>query len=396
MQNFRLNIRTTMVAGPGQFSALGDEVAAIGKKALIVTGRSSARRTGLLDRAVTLLDQAGVESVVFEEIEPNPRHTTCDRAAEIARDGGCDVIVAIGGGSPMDAAKATAASTVMNRSCWDFVNRAGGRAEITGALPIVAVPTTAATGSEADAGAVITNWETNEKSPLFSPLTIPTVAILDPELHLSLPPDVTADGSVDILSHYFESYLAGEDDCGVQDRITEGLMNVVFEWGPVAYADGGNLRARRELQYASTLALTGLPNGGRGGRWPMHAIEHALSGHYDIAHGRGLAIVIPRVMRFAHKAVPHRYAQLGARCLGVAEADQERPMASAAINAYVAWLDRIDRNLTLGDVGIGDEKFETMADDVLRNYGDGKNFEYVVDLDKDAIVRILRMCQKPN
>ncbi|HUX06696.1 MAG TPA: iron-containing alcohol dehydrogenase [Acidobacteriota bacterium] len=395
MQNFRLSIPTTMVVGPGQFSTLGEEAAAIGKKVLVVTGRSSARRTGLLDRAVDLLNEAGVESVVFGEIEPNPRHTTCDRAAEIARAEGCDVIVALGGGSPMDAAKAIAASAVTGRSCWDFVNRVGGRAEISGALPIIAVPTTAATGSEADAGAVITNWETNEKCPMFSLLTIPAVAILDPELHLSLPPDVTADGCVDILSHYLESYLAGEGDCGVQDRITEGLMNVVFEWGPVAYRDGSNLRARRELQYASTWALTGLPNKGRGGAWPMHAIEHALSGHYDIAHGRGLAIVIPRIMRFVHEAVPNRYAQFGTRCFGIPQGNQNS-MAKAAIDAFVTWLESLDRNLTLGDVGIGEEKFEVMAEDVLRNYGDGRKFDYVVELDKKAIIEILGMCRKPN
>jgi alcohol dehydrogenase YqhD (iron-dependent ADH family) len=172
-------------------------------------------------------------------------------------------------------------------------------------------------------------------------------------------------------------------------------MNVVFEWGPVAYRDGRNLRARRELQYASTLALCGVPNNGRGGRWPMHALEHALSGHYDIPHGRGLAIVIPRIMRFSYKAVPHRYAQLGERCFGITEGDVKR-RAGDAISAFVNWLDGIGENLTLGDVGIGDEKFETMAEDVIRNYGDGKTYSYVVELDKAALVEILHMCREPN
>ena len=395
MRDFRLSIPTTLVVGPGTFSALGKETAAIGKKALLATGRSSARKAGLTDRAVELLSAAGVESVLFEEIEPNPRHSTCDRGAELARKEGCDVIVVIGGGSPMDGAKAIAASAVMERSCWDFTNHVDGRVAITGALPIVAVPTTAATGSEADNGAVISNWETNEKCVMGSPLTSPKVAILDAELHLSLPPDVTADGCVDILSHYFESYLHGEDDCGVQDRVTEGLMSVVFEWGPVAFENGRNLRARRELQYASTLALTGLPNGGRGGAWPMHAIEHALSGHYDIAHGRGLAIVIPRIMRYVREVIPHRLAQLGRRCFGLRERN-ELEMATAAIDSFVKWLDLIGEDLTLGDLGIGDEKFEVMAEDVIRNYGDGTTFSYVTPLDKNAIVEILKDCQKPN
>jgi alcohol dehydrogenase YqhD (iron-dependent ADH family) len=127
----------------------------------------------------------------------------------------------------------------------------------------------------------------------------------------------------------------------------------------------------------------------------MHAIEHALSGHYDIAHGRGLAIVIPRVMRFACDAVPHRYAALGERCLGI-RTDSEQATAEAAIDAFVSWLDGIGENLTLGDVGIGDEKFDTMADDVIRNYGDGEKMNFVKELDRKAIVDILEMCRKPN
>jgi alcohol dehydrogenase YqhD (iron-dependent ADH family) len=395
VRNFRLEMPTTLVVGPGRFSKLGTEAAAIGRKALIVTGRSSARKLGLSERAAKMLRQEGIESTLFDEIEPNPRHSTCDRAAAIAREKGCDFVVAIGGGSAMDAAKAIAASAVMECSCWDFVERQGGQKQISGALPIIAVPTTAATGSEADSFAVITNRETNEKCSMSSGFAIPAVAILDPELHLSLPPDVTADGCVDILSHYLESYLSGEDDCSVQDRVTEGLMNVVFEWGPVAYREGGNLRARRELQYASTIALTGLPSNGRGGVWVMHDIEHALSGHYDIPHGLGLAIVIPRVMRFILDAVPHRLARFGVHCFALPDGESEAA-AGAAIGAFVDWLALIDRDISLADVGIGDEKFELMAEDVIRNCTVDGRYDYVVDLGRAGIVEILRMCLEPN
>jgi alcohol dehydrogenase YqhD (iron-dependent ADH family) len=391
VRNFRLSIPTTFIVGPGRFSKLGSEAAAIGRKVLIVTGRSSARKLGLTDRAVHLLNQAGIESVVFPEVEPNPRHTTCDRGAALAVDEQCDVIVAIGGGSAIDAAKAIAVTAAMGRSCWDFVGREGGRAEVTAALPVIAVPTTPATGSEADSFAVISNWDTHEKWGINSDLTVPAVAILDPELHLSIPPDVTADGCVDILSHYLESYLSGDDDCSVQDRLTEAMMNVVFEWGPIAYRDGSNLRARRELQYAGALALTGLPSNGRGGNWPMHDIEHTLSAHYDIPHGRGLAIVIPRMMRFILDAVPNRLALFGRRCFGIDGMD-EKAAAFAAVDAFVGWLAGIDRDLSLADLGIGKEKFKVMADDVIRNCAEGGRYDYVVTLDSDAIVEILRMC----
>lgn len=395
MRNFRVYMPTRIVFGPGEFQNLGRETQAFGGKALLVTGRSSARKQGLLQRAVELLEEAGVAVVVYDKIEPNPRHDTCDAGAALVRNEGCDVIVALGGGSPMDAAKAISAAAAGGRSCWDYCNHINGRQPVEHALPIVAVPTTAATGSEADGGAVITNWETHEKCVMGGDEVIPKLAVCDPELHLSLPPDVTADGCVDILSHYLESYLSGEEDCSLQDRITEGLMNVVFEWGPVAYKDGRNLRARRELQYASTLALTGVPNNGRGGKWIMHALEHALSAHYDIAHGRGLAIVMPRVMRFAYRHVPNRYGQFGERCFDIAEGI-ELEKAEAGIEAFVRWLDGIGENLTLGDVGIGDEKFEAMAEDVIRNYGDGTIYPYVVNLDKNALIGILSNCLEHN
>ena len=395
MINFRLTLPTTLVFGPGEFSRLGVETAAIGRKALIVTGRSSARKLGYLQRAEEMLEKSGVDSIVYDHIEPNPRHDTCDAGAKLAREEGCDVIVALGGGSVMDAAKAIAASAVSGRSCWDYTNGAENQVAIEGAIPILVVPTTAATGSEADGLAVITNSETLEKCVLFGVDVFPKVAICDPKLHLAIPPDVTADGCVDIFSHYIESYVSGEADCGVQDRIAEGLMNVVFEWGPVAYQNGQNLRARRELQYASALALSGLPSQGRGGSFPMHAIEHSLSGHYDIAHGRGLAIVNPRVMRYTYKVIPHRYAQFGRRCFGITESDDLKASESA-INAFIGWLDSIGENLTLGDVGIGDEKFDVMAEDVVRNYGNGKVMPYLVPLDKAAIIEILQMCREPN
>ena len=156
-----------------------------------------------------------------------------------------------------------------------------------------------------------------------------------------------------------------------------------------------NLRARRELQYASTLALSGIPNNGRGGKWLMHAMEHALSGHYDIAHGRGLAVVIPRIMRYACKTVPHRYALLGERCFGITDGG-EMEKAEAAISAFVRWLDGIGENLTLGDLDIGDEKFETIAEDIVRNYGDGRKFTYVMDVDREALIEIYRMCLEAN
>ena len=395
MNNFRLQIPTTIVFGPGVFESLGVETAAIGRRALLATYADHGALAGLLQRAGGLLDGAGVEVVLFDRVEPNPRHDTCDDGARLARESGCDLVLALGGGSAIDAAKAIAAAAASGRGCWDFCRRPGGLAEVTAALPIVAVPTTAATGSEANCEAVITNRRAHEKCVLSSRLLFPRLAVCDPELHTTLPREATADGCVDILSHCLEGYLSGEGDCSPQDRLTEGLINVVLEWGPVAVADGRNLRARRELQYSGLLAVSDIAHAGRGGTWLMHNIEHALSGHYDIPHGRGMAVVVPRVMRFFEEFVPDRLAQLGERCFGLARGDVKET-AGRATDALVRWLGRIGRDLTLGDVGIGDEKFETLAEDVIRNDGDGKLYRSVAPLDRGAIVEILRRCTEPN
>jgi alcohol dehydrogenase YqhD (iron-dependent ADH family) len=395
MDNFRLHMSTELIVGPGEFANLGKEAAALGTKAMLITGRSSAKKLGYLDRAVESLQAAGLSVTVFDQIEPNPRHSTCDDGAAIVRNEGIDLLIALGGGSTMDAAKAIATSAKSGKSCWDHVFRKGGAAKVESALPIITIPTTAATGSEANAAAVITNWESNEKCALVNPLLVPAKAICDPELHITLPASETANGAMDILSHGLESYLNGSDDATVQDRITEGLFNTVLEWGPVAFKDGNNVRARRELMFASTIMIIGLPNRGRSGPWPIHAMEHALSGHYDIPHGLGLAILFPRYMRFMMEAVPNRLAQLGKRCFGIADAT-ELEMAGAAVVNLVEWLEKIGLNKTLNDVGINDEKFEQMADDVLRNYTAGSFHPAPIELDKKALVAIFEMCLTSN
>lgn len=395
MQSFELHMATRLIVGEGVLDRLGREAARLGRRALVIAGQGSARRLGWIDRALERLEQAGLTATVFEGIEPNPRHTTCDHAAEIFRDTGMEMIIALGGGSVMDAAKAIGAAAVSKKSCWDHCFHAGGHVPVEGCPPIITMPMTAATGSEANGAAVISNWETREKCAVINHHLIPRVALCDPRLHASVPAETTADGCVDILSHGIESYFNGDADCGVQDRITEALFNIVFEWGPVAVRDGANLRARRELMYASTLMLNGLANSGRGGAWPNHDIEHALSGHYDIAHGRGLAIIIPRYLRLVADTIPHRLAQFGARCLGVPSGD-ERTMAAEALDRFVTWLEGIGRDITLADVGIDDRKFGQMADDILRNNADGAVYHNIVPLDRATLIGLLQACQRPN
>ncbi len=396
MINFQLSLPTRIVFGPGRFSSVGDVAAEFGSRALIVSYAAPGPLAATINKANELLKAAGIEVVSYEAIEPNPHHDTCDGGAALLRESCCEMIVAIGGGSAIDASKAISAAAANDGSCWDFCRRPGGLAPMEAAVPIIAIPTTAATGSEANGEAVISNPHTHEKCVLASPLVAPRVAVCDPELHLSIPREATADGCVDIISHCLESYLSGESDCALQDHLTEGVMNTVFEWGHVAVEDGGNLRARRELQYASLWGISDLIHGGRGGTWLMHNIEHAISGHYDIPHGRGMAIVIPRVMREVFlENVPKRLALLGNRCFDIRGGDVLET-ASRAIDAFVGWLGCIGRDLSLSDVGIGGDRFTAMAEDIVRNDGDGSHYQSVVKLDRSALVEILEACLQRN
>ena len=167
-----------------------------------------------------------------------------------------------------------------------------------------------------------------------------------------------------------------------------------IEWGPAAYVDGASLRARRELQLAATLAISNLVHAGRAGTWLMHNIEHAVSAHYDIPHGLGMAIVMPRVMSYLKPHITGRLAQLGKRCFGVRSGGATE-MAENTIDRFTAWLEHLDRNLTFADIGIDNSKFAVMADDVIRNDGDGKVYHSVVELGKAEIIEILEYCLVP-
>lgn len=393
MDNFEFHLPTRIIFGNGTFPKFSVETAQLTKKVLLVTGRGSARRLGLLDRAVALLTESGVEAVVFDRIEPNPRAHTIDEGAVIAVKEKCGAVVALGGGSAMDAAKGIALVAASGGSVWDYVRIAGKTARSMGeALPIVAVPTIAATGSEANAGAVITNETTREKGVIFGKALYPVVAVIDPALTVTLPPHLTADSGVDILCHLLESYFTGNAESPIQDRITESIARVVMEETPKAVRDGSDLSARGNLSWASTLALSGVPDAGRMGSFPLHGIERSLSGHYDISHGRGLAILLPALMEYTCARRPERYVQLGERVFGLdlsgipAEAGARRCIA-----AMREWLEGLGITLTLSSLGIDENKFEQMADDAVRLYGRGREYlENPKPLYRDDIVAIYR------
>lgn len=378
MLDFHLHMPTRIVFGRGEVEKVGAEAARIAGKVLVVTGRTATRKTGVLQRVVDSLQGAGVEVIVYDRIEPNPRTHTVDEGARIAREEDCGLIIGLGGGSPMDAAKAIAAVALSGLPSHEYItgNHTGRWKEllpVTEALPIMTIPTLAATGSEANSGGVLTHEPTKEKGAFSGPALFPRVAIIDPELTFTVSPEYTADGAVDMFTHLYESYLTGAEDAHVQDHVSEGLMRAAVEWGPVAVQEPTHYEARAALMWASTIALIGIPNGGRGGAFPVHAMEHTLSAWYDISHGRGLAILAPAYFQRVAEDRPHRLARLGRNVFGVQESD-DRLASEQTIAAMIKWMESMNVPLKLSALGIPRESLAPMAEEAVRVGGRDNGF----------------------
>lgn len=379
MENFVLRLPVKIIFGVGEVSKAGEEASKIGKKALLVTGRSYAQKSGLLDKVANLLTNHNVDYVHFNEIEPNPRSATVDKAGRVARENNCDMVIGLGGGSVMDASKAIAAVAVSGRPIWDYIyNEDPAKMRIIeAALPIMMIPTFAATASEGNRGGIITNWETNQKAGFFSDHVFPKTSIVDPELTVSVGRESTIDGAMDIISHVIESYFTGPENTPLQDRFAEGIIRTVMDNLEVLLERPDDLVARSNLSWCSTMALLGPVNLGRPGAFPLHFIEHALSGHYDIAHGRGLAIMLPPLMRYTYINRAEKYATLTKNVFFVEIDKMDVEQAALAfIEKFEEWMKSVGMFTRLSEVGIGDEKFEAMADDTITLYGGGKDFIY--------------------
>lgn len=396
---FEFQNPTRLIFAAGALSRLGEVASEYGRKALLVTGGGSVKRNGTYGSAVASLKAAGVEFAECSGVEPNPRITTVARGAQIARTEGCDLVIALGGGSTMDAAKVMAAAVFYEGDPWDMINHGQEHRHIpTRALPIITVPTLAATGSEMNKGAVISNEETVTKSALIVDCLYPRVALVDPELTVTVPPDQTAYGVCDLITHVTESYFNGVDSTPLQDRFAEGTILTALEWGPRAVADGRDVEARAQVQWASIVALNGWVQVGTAGAYPVHAIEHTLSAHHDIAHGAGLAIVNPAWMRYAAKHRPAKFAQFAQRVMGVADRPgDELACARQGIDSFEEFLRSIGCPTRLSEVGIGEELIERYADDTVNLVHDSEGrLPGRPPLSESEIVEVLRLAMSAS
>ncbi len=370
---FEYSNPTRVVFGAGTLPRLGEIVRQYGSRALLVIGGGSVKRSGIFDKAVQSLKDAGVAVILCDGIEPNPRISSVRRGAALARENKCDVVVALGGGSVMDASKVIAAAALYDGDPWGMIYHGQPNVHIpTEALPLITVPTLAATGSEMNCGAVISNSETTEKSFMSTACLYPKVALMDPELTISVPQNQTAFGVCDLITHVTEAYFNGPGNTPLQDRFAEGVILTAMEYGPKAIDNGEDLDARSHIQWAATVALNGWVSSGASGGYPVHMIEHTVSAYHDITHAAGLAIINPAWMRFAARTNPAKFVQFAERIFGLkSKGSDDLDCALAGIDRFEQFLKSIGCPTRFSDLGIDGSLIETYAKETLRIINDG-------------------------
>ncbi|MEG2018074.1 MAG: iron-containing alcohol dehydrogenase [Clostridium sp.] len=364
MNNFNYSIPTKVYFGKGKIKNLGRIAKSYGEKALLVYGGGSIKSNGIYDAAVEKLKEAEVQFVELSGVEPNPRITSVEAGVKLCRENKVDMIIPIGGGSTIDCAKAIAAAVYYEGDSWDIVKDCS---KITKALPIISILTLAATGSEMDAFAVISNMDTNEKLGMGHELLKPQASILDPEYTFTVSKYQTAAGTADIMSHIFEAYFTTNEGTYLPDRMAEAMLKTCIKYGPIAMEDPENYEARANLMWTSSLAINGLISFGKTGEWSVHGMEHELSAFYDITHGVGLAILTPHWMRYVlNDNTLEKFTEYGVNVWDIDKSLDKKEIANLAIDKTAEFFKTMGIPTTLREVGIDEEKLEIMAQQAVR------------------------------
>jgi len=384
MRNFVFHNPTKIIFGVDTTNEVGRETKNYGKRILLVIGQGSVKKIGLYDKVVKLLKEEELEIFELEGVKPNPRVDLVRKGINMVRENNIDLLLAVGGGSVIDTAKAIAAGLTYEGDVWDLFKY---RKPIKPTIPIGVVLTLAATGSEMNGNAVISNLETQEKLAISSPYIYPKFSILDPKNTASVPLNHTLYGIVDILSHVFEQYFDRVDDAILQDRFAEAIMKTVIETTPKIIENPEDLNARATILWCGTNALNGIIGVGKEQDWASHAIEHAISAIYDIPHGLGLAIVFPHWMKYVLDVIPHKFANFARNVWGIT-GDDDFELGLKGIERLIDFYESIGVPTKLSKVGINNEKLEEMAEKATQ-FGPIGNTK---KLTKEDVYKILQMC----
>lgn len=359
MRSFTYDIATKILFGKDKLSEMLPEIKAHGKRVLLAYGGGSIKKMGLHGAVTALLQKEGIFFKELSGIQPNPRITSVREGIALCREHQLDFILAVGGGSVIDACKAIAAGVPYKGDAWDFMI---GKAQVQEPLPLGCVLTLAATGSEMNGSSVISNDETQDKRPMGHPSLRPVFSVLDPTYTFSVNKWQTGAGATDIMSHLFELYFTPDKGAYVSDAMTEALMRTCLVYGPKALEKPDDYEARANLMWAGTMALNGMMSFGKlPGDWATHMIEHEVSAIYDLTHGAGLAILFPNWMSYVlDEENVWRFAQM-ARNVWSVKADDDFEAAREGIAAVRQFFTSLGMPARLADVEIDGSHLDTMA-----------------------------------
>ncbi len=383
MQNFEYRTPTRIIFGQGVIEKLPGVMAQFGKKILLTYGGGSIKKIGLYQRVLELLD--GFEIVELSGIQPNPKYNpSVLDGVRLCKEHKVDVILAVGGGSVLDCSKAIAAGACYDGDPWDLITY---KVKAKAALSLVDILTLAATGSEYDPGGVISRTETNDKIGYMDPLLYPAVSFLDPTYTFSVSRKQTCAGIADAINHILEQYFC-EDSTLMNDGFCEAGIKSLMINGKACLENPTDYKARAEMMFVCTLACNDIMSlGNSSSGWPMHGIEHALSGYYDITHGEGLAIITPRWMKhiLSERTLP-RFVKYGVNVFGIDASLPPMEIAEKAIEKTYRFFEGIGIPMHLREVGIDDSRLDEMAHHVAVNEGLEKAYVPLTEKDIKEIL----------
>jgi alcohol dehydrogenase len=389
MDNFVFQNPTKIIFGKGVENQAGQETARYSKKILLHYGGNSAKHSGLYNRVTASLKEAGVDFVELGGVKPNPRLSLVREGIKICREQGVGFVLAVGGGSVIDSAKAIAIGVPYPGDVWDFYT---GKAKVKEALPTGTILTIPAAGSEASRGSVITNEDGWYKRSADDEVMYPRFSILNPEMAFTLPKFQVGCGAADIMAHLLERYFTNTQHVEFIDRLIESALKTIVHNAPIVLAQPENYAAWAEIMWAGTIAHNDLLGTGRVGDWASHQIEHEVSGIYDVAHGAGLAVIFPAWMKYVYKHDLQRFSQIAVRVWNV---DQNfwsaEETALEGIRSIESFFQSIGLATTLTGLGITDDRLDEMANKCTGSgMGSVGNF---VPLKKADVYHILKLAQ---
>ena len=389
MDNFNFSIPVNLVFGRGRHKEAGSLIASYGAKRVMLVYDSGKFlvESGLLDEVRASLKEAGLEVTELTGIKPNPVLSLVHKGIEQAREFKAEFLLALGGGSTIDTTKAIAAGIPYDGDVWDYFANAIGVHPVFEAMPLGVILTISATGSESNAGCIITNDELHVKYGCGGPAMYPKFAILNPEITCSLPKYQTAAGICDMYSHICERYFTNTPNTLAVDAMSEGLFKTIIEIGPKLLDDPANYDLRAEAMWIATVAHNDTVGVGREQDWATHDMSYEITNINDLTHGAAVTIILPAWMKFVYRHDLDRFARYGKNVFGIEGEDKEK-VALEAIGKTEDFFRQMGMPVRLNEVGIDPSRFEEMAEKAVLNRGEIGAF---VKLDKEKVIEVYKL-----